>query len=311
MATDNHGRDYGTCERELTVEACAAKPVPPPPQPPAPTSCGALLTATRAPGGLNLTIDGSASAAGASPAARVTLTVIGPDGSPVTFTHEGTSRTEAELGPPFQATFFVPDARPGTYTVRGRATSGDPKAEPRSCESTVYVPEVADTLDWFADGLFGKQRRQYELAAAAPAAGTITPAFCDPMLGVKAGPLFWFHEHRVSLAPAAGLAFMFGDLDDFDVGDNEYNNVSFILEGVANFHFSPRGGFIGTGLGWWDVFDGDHNTGAWIVNLGVPLGRERENSQQLVIVESRLFFDAPDGVDNNYQLWGGLRYVWR
>jgi len=25
----------------------------------------------------------------------------------------------------------------------------------------------------------------------------------------------------------------------------------------------------------------------------------------------RLFFDAPDGIDNNYQVWAGVRYVWK
>ena len=79
-----------------------------------------MLTATQAKGGWNLVVDGSASAAGASPAAKAVLKVVGPDGNPVTFTYEGESKTEVELGPPFQATFFVQKAKPGTYTVRAR-----------------------------------------------------------------------------------------------------------------------------------------------------------------------------------------------
>ena len=31
---------------------------------------------------------------------------------------------------------------------------------------------------------------------------------------------------------------MFGDLGDFECGDNEYNNMSLFLEGVVNYHFS-------------------------------------------------------------------------
>jgi len=310
MATDKYGREYGTCERDLTVEPCAAPAAPPPPPPPAPTSCGALLTATQAKGGWSLTVDGSASAAGASPAARVSVRMIGPDGTPVTYTHDGKAQTETELAPPFKATFFVAKARPGTYTLRGMATSGNPRAEPRSCESTVYVPET-DNVDWFIDGAFGKQRRNYEVAAVAPATGTLEPGFCDPMIGVRTGPLFWFKEHRVSLAPALGMAYMFGDLGRFDYGDNEYNNVSLLLEAVANYHFSPRGGFIGTGLGWWDVFDGAHGTGAWILSVGAPVKGTADSNRLFLIGEGRVFFDAPDGIDNNYQVWGGLRYVWR
>jgi len=307
MATDEYGREFGTCERDLLVEACAA---PPPPPPPPPTSCAAVLTAVPAKGGWNMTVDASGSATGGSPAAKASIQMVGPDGKPVAFTYQDKSQTEVELTPPFQATFFVPKAKPGTYTVRGTAAAADPKAEPRSCEATVVVPEY-DNLDWFADGAFGKQRRQYELAAAAPATGTIEPGFCDPMLGFKAGPLFWFSEQRASFAPAAGMAFMFGDLGDFDYGDNEFNNVSFFLEGVVNYHFSPRGAYVGTGLGWWDLFDTDHNTGAWIVNFGVPVWENTKQDKMYFIGEGRVFFDSPDGIDNNYQLWGGLRYVWR
>jgi hypothetical protein len=308
MATDKYGREYGTCERDLTVQACA---VPPPPEPPpAPTSCGALVTATRAKGGINIAVDGSASAAGASPAARVAVKLIGPDGSPIAYTHDGKQQTESELAPPFKATFFVAKAKPGTYTLRGMATAGNPKAEPKSCESTVYVPET-DNVDWFFDGAFGKQRRNYEMSLAAPAAGTVEAGFCDPMIGLKAGPLFWFKEHRVSVAPAAGIGFMFGDLGDYDYDPNEYNNASIFLEAVANYHFSPRGGFIGTGLGWWDVFDGDHNTANWILTFGAPITGKADTSRLFLIGEGRVFFDSPDGVDNNYQFWGGVRYVFK
>jgi hypothetical protein len=110
----------------------------------------------------------------------------------------------------------------------------------------------------------------------------------------------------VSFAPAAGIAFQFGDLGDYDYGDNEYNNTSFFLEGMVNFHFSERGAYIGTGLDWWDVFDGDHNTAAWVIGFGVPVTK---TNKALFIGEARLFFDAPDGIDNNYQMWAGMRFV--
>jgi hypothetical protein len=137
-------------------------------------------------------------------------------------------------------------------------------------QSTVYVPEN-DTVDWFIDGNGGKQRRQYDLNAIAPATGTITPGFCDPSIGLKAGPLFWLKDERVSIAPAIGAAFMFGDLGRFDGNDNDYNNVSPFIEGIVNVHFTPRGAYVGAGLGWWDVFDGAHDTGAFIANFGLPM----------------------------------------
>jgi hypothetical protein len=304
LATDTHGREFGTCERDYALEACAAPAPPPPPPPPPATSCGALLTATKVKGGWNFVIDGSATGQGAAPAQKAVIQLIGPAGTPVSFVVAGKTVTELEIVPPFTTTVFVPKAVPGTYTFRAQATSA--KGTPRSCESTVVVPEEKDRMDWFADGAFGKQRRQYELAAPAPSTATIEPGFCDPMLGVKFGPMFWFADGKASFTPAVGMAFMFGDLGDYDYGENDYNNVSTIVEGVVNYHFGENKAYIGTGIGLWDLFDGDHFTPAWVVNFGVPMGAERK---VFFIAEGRLFFDAPNGIDNNYQFWGGIRYV--
>jgi len=306
-ATDTYGREFGTCERDVVVEACAAPAPPPPPPPPAPTSCGALVTAVKGKGGWDFNVDASASGQGASPASSGVLQIIGPDGAPASFVYQGKPQTEVTLSAPFTATFLVPKAKPGTYTVRARTTPVNPAAAPRSCEATVVVPEP--TLPkWFADGAFGKQRRQYELAAAAPSTATITPGFCDPMLGVKFGPMFWFNDGKASFAPAAGVAFMFGDLGDYDYGDNKYNNTSFLVEGVVNYHFQNMS-YVGTGIGLWDLFDGDHFTPTWIVNVGIPMATDSRGNKVFVIAEGRLFLDAPNGIDNNYQMWGGLRYT--
>jgi len=310
MATDTYGREFGTCERDYVVEACAA-PAPPSPPPPAPTSCGALVTAVQAKGGWNFTVDGSASSQGASPAAKAVVQMVGPDGAPVSFVYEGKPVTEVTLSAPFTATFLVPKAKPGTYTLQAKTTPVNPAAAPRSCESTAVVPEptVGQGIAWFVDGAFGKQRRQYELAAAAPATGTITPGFCDPMLGVKFGPMLWFADGKASFAPAAGIAFMFGDLGDYDYGDNEYNNSSVMVDAVVNYHFGEKQAYVGTGIGVWDLFDGDHITASWILNLGIPMATDSRGNKIYFIAEGRLFFDAPNGIDNNYQMWGGLRYV--
>ena len=235
LATDNHGREFGTCERDVVVEACAASPASqptPPPPPPAPTSCGALVTAVKGKGGWDFTIDATASGRGASPAAKAVIQMVGPDGAPVSFVYEGKPVTEVTVVPPFSATFFVANPKPGTYTLQAKTTPANAAAAPRSCESTVVIPArgnvsldaaaaaaagVVETLKgwtWYADGAFGKQRRNYEIPALAPAVGTIEPGFCDPMIGVKAGPMFWFSNGRASFTPAVGIAFMFGGLSD-------------------------------------------------------------------------------------------------
>ena len=212
-ATDKYGRSFGTCDRDVLVEACAAPAPPPPPPPPAATSCGALVTAVKGKGGWNFNVDASASGQGASPANKGVLQIVGPDGKPVSFVYEGKPMTEVTLSAPFTATFLVPKAIPGTYTVQAKTTPVNPAAAPRSCESTVVVPEP--TLPkYFVDAAFGKQRRNYEIPALAPAVGTIEPGFCDPMIGVKGGPMFWFSDGKASFEPAVGIAFMFGGLSD-------------------------------------------------------------------------------------------------
>ena len=129
------------------------------------------------------------------------------------------------------------------------------------------------------------------------------------MLGVKFGPMIYFNDGKASFAPAAGIAFMFGGLGDYDYGDNKYNNSSVMVEGVVNYHFGEKQAYVGTGIGLWDLFDGDHFTPTWIVNLGVPMATDSRGNKIYFIAEGRLFFDAPNGIDNNYQMWGGLRYV--
>ena len=311
MATDKFGREFGTCERDVVVEACAAPAPPPPPPPPPATSCGALLTATKVKGGWNFVIDASATGQGAAPATKAAIELIGPAGTAIPFFVDGKSMTELDLVPPFTTTIFVPKAVPGTYTFRAKATSA--KGTPRSCESTVVVPgaeaAVMDGMDWFADGAFGKQRRNYEIPALAPAVGTIEPGFCDPMIGVKFGPMIYFADGKASFAPAAGIAFMFGGLsDEYDGTDIDYNTNSVLAEAVVNYHFANRG-YIGTGIGVWDLFDGDRLTANWVVNFGYPMTKDSRGNQVYFIAEGRLFFDAPDGIANNYQFWGGIRYV--
>jgi len=307
-AYDKYGRQVPICQNrgEIVVEDCPAPPPPPPP--PAAASCKGTATAVKVKGGYDVTLDASGSGTGASPAKTAAIEIIGPAGTAVPFMVQGKPQTSITMTTPFTTTVFLPKPVNGTYTVRAKVEAENPKAAGSSCETTFVIGEVAaaEALPrWFADGTFGKQRRQYELEPAI-GTGTIEPGFCDPLLGVKFGPMLWFNNGRASFAPAAGMAFMFGDLGDYDYGDNEYNNVSFHLDATVNYHFSPGGGFIGTGLSWWDVFDGDHNTAAWLVNFGIPMG---STGRVQFIGEGRYFFEGDDGLESNYLLWGGVRYL--
>ena len=101
------------------------------------------------------------------------------------------------------------------------------------------------------------------------------------------------------IAPAVGVAF---NLDDSE-------RTSVFVDAELNYTFT-NGGFIGTGLGVWDVFD--DGTVNLLLHAGAPVARYPDGrSRLLFVIEGRLFFDEFDNIDNNYQFWGGLRYVFR
>jgi hypothetical protein len=266
-----------------------------------PPACGVTATPMKVKGGYDIVIDGTGATAGRKPAETMTVQIIGPLGQPIPVSYEGSEKTEWTAKTPFKGTVFVKKPKAGTYTLRVTTVAGQAK---NTCEATAVVPEY-DMVDWFADGTFGKQRRQYDVVNADGV--DLSPGFCDPQLAFKGGPLFWFADYKASFAPAIGLAFQFGDLGDYDFDPNEYNNVSLLAEAVVNYHFSPRGAFIGTGFGWWDLFDTDHNTGAWIVNFGVPVS-DSDTSSVLFIGEGRLFF-ANNDQSSNYNIAAGVRFI--
>jgi hypothetical protein len=306
-AFDKYGREVPICQgkSEAVIEDC---PAPPPPPPPPPIACGVTSTALKIKGGYEVTVDASASTKGGSAVKTTTFEVIGPAGTAVPFEYQGKVQNSLTLAPPAQAKVFFRKPAYGAYTVRVKNEPENPKVAPTSCEATVQVGEVLGAVPrWFVDGTFGKQRRQYDLVNSHDV--DVSPGFCDPQLAFKAGPLFWFGGGKGSFAPALGMAMQFGDLGDYDFEPNEYNNFSFLGEATINYHFKPYGAFIGTGFGWWDIFDTDHNTGTWVVNFGVPM-RETNTGTLLFIGEGRLFF-ANNDQSSNYNIAAGIRYMFK
>ncbi len=158
-------------------------------------------------------------------------------------------------------------------------------------------PPAVDKVDPFIMGAFGKQRRTLEEEVGG--ASTIG-SYCDVLLGFKGG-VQYIASPKFMIAPAVGLALNLDEGSRTAVfGDVEFNRVF------------ENGGLVGTGLGLWDVFDGDNLTLNWLVHAGVPLARYADGAARaLFIAEGRLFFDEIDNIENNYQFWGGIRYIFR
>ena len=144
-------------------------------------------------------------------------------------------------------------------------------------------------------GAFGKQRRT---ADAIDELGDIEQSFCDPLIGIKGGLQFQV-KPNLMFAPAVGVAF---NLD-------ESSRTSVFVDAELNYTYA-NGGFIGTGLGVWDAFD--DGTLNLLLHGGAPVAKYPDGRARLLfVIEARLFFDELDNIDNNYQFWGGLRYVFR
>jgi hypothetical protein len=155
-------------------------------------------------------------------------------------------------------------------------------------------PAPIDRVHPFILGAFGKERRTLEED------GSVIGTFCDPMIGIKGGVQYQLSPHFM-LAPAVGIGI------NLDEGDR----TVLFAELEANYTFA-NGGYLGTGIGVWDFGHSDNVTPHLLVHLGVPVVRYAdERARLLFAVESRLFFDNFDDIENNYQFWAGLRYVFR
>jgi hypothetical protein len=106
---------------------------------------------------------------------------------------------------------------------------------------------------------------------------------------------------RFMIAPSVGLALNFDEGSRTAMfGEVEFNRVF------------DNGGYLGTGIGLWDLFDGDNITLSWLLGGGVPIAKYSDGkARALFVVEGRLFFDELDNMDDNYQFWAGVRYLFK
>ncbi len=150
-------------------------------------------------------------------------------------------------------------------------------------------PAPIDTVHPFIAGYYGKERRLRE---------EFLGGRCAPLFGIKGGVLW--DVGSWAIGPAVGVAVNLRDED----------NTSLFAEVEANYVTANKA-YIGTGLGIWDITDGDTVAPTVLLNFGVPIWKSSTTEGRLFLTgESRLFLDDLDEIDNNYMFWGGLRYQW-
>lgn len=158
---------------------------------------------------------------------------------------------------------------------------------------------------FFFDALLGKDRRVRPIEGRSTGdgrpvvgnAGVNNEDFaqCSPTLGLKLGVAKLF-SNNWELAGAAGVALSLVN------GDDRVNEHALFFDVEAN-KWLNNGAFVGTGISFWDITHSDAFSPAWMLHFGVPLGSRRVH----FVGEGRVFFKELDDVDNNYNIWGGVR----
>ncbi len=180
--------------------------------------------------------------------------------------------------------------RAGIHTLRAVVTDEAGQVSTNACTAQV---DVKGGFPIFVGGYFGKERLTHDDAGdhddRVPFAEF---SRCAPLLGFELGI-----QPRIGtnteLEAALGIKFPFDD----DAHTAMFGNVA------VNRLFGK--GFLGGGLTWWDI--GKDSTGAGLlVQGGFDLDK---NGKWQLVGQSRVpFFNQFDSIDNNYQLWAGLRF---
>lgn len=175
--------------------------------------------------------------------------------------------------------------------------------EARRAEDARQAAEAAERdrrakVDVFLAALGGKERRLRETETRGV---TVENGVCAPLVGGKAGLDLRLGTSGWRLAPGLGFA----------VNTDETGDSSLFGEVELNYWVPSEKGFIGTGVGAWDLTHSDTLAATWLLHAGVELGRTGDDVRWLVVGEGRLFLDQLDAIENNYQFWAGLRIVFR
>jgi hypothetical protein len=82
----------------------------------------------------------------------------------------------------------------------------------------------------------------------------------------------------------------------------------------ASFNYMlTGGGYVGTGLTFWDITHGDNRTIGWLAGAGVPVWKNdvRKHQLQTVIEWRQMFNEAQERSDARRMVWVGLRYLFK
>ncbi|MEW5981199.1 MAG: hypothetical protein AB1806_02380 [Acidobacteriota bacterium] len=172
------------------------------------------------------------------------------------------------------------------------------QAERERLEAERLAAEQKAKIDFFIAPLFGKERRTRDVEESGH---TIDRSLCSPLLGVMFGPEF-------KMSPNFKLAPTFGVAANFEKGS--YSSVFAELQ--ANYYPSTdMTSYVGAGIGVWDFSHNDWVAPTLSIQFGRQVWTNAKDDKLYFVGEGRLFLNKADDIQNNYQFWGGLRFVLR
>jgi hypothetical protein len=176
----------------------------------------------------------------------------------------------------------------GVHTLRAVVTDEAGQTSTNACKAQV---DVQGGLPFFVGGYFGKERLTHDdLADHDDAPASFSR--CAPELGLQVG-----FQPRIGdnaeLEAALGVKFPFDD-----------DAHTAIFADAAINRLVSRG-FFGGGISWWDI--GQDSSGVGLLLQG-GFDLDKDGKWQLVGQTRVPFFNQFDDIDNNYQLWGGIRF---
>jgi hypothetical protein len=152
----------------------------------------------------------------------------------------------------------------------------------------------------FAAVLYGEERRTFTEAAGVPIAPT---PLTNHEIGIKGGVQVqigrWF-----MVAPAVGTSIRTPNRHNVF-----YDDADLFLDFEINH--TMGGAFIGTGYSWWALTDDKRDTDAILLQFGVPIIRHEDGRGRLLFTGEGRYFLEDHNFKNNYQYWGGFRWVFR